>query len=150
MVLAMLAYVNECDFIYKEQDSLCFGPYVDTMYSEIGSHSCIFGSSVLMGSHASPMLIKHSFIPEFVRLYLGTPAENKPDQIGEVKFARLQHEHPDQFCRYSFGVDRDRPFDVKAPVWTGQKFTRDELLQLRDAGLISFNECPNPRVFSNA
>ena len=149
--LAMIAYMNEADFLYKEQDVLAFGPYVEEMYSALGDKGWVFGNCRLMGATSSFSLVRHKHIPEVVRLYLGTPAENDPNQMPEAKFSRLQQAHPDLLCRYSFGVDRDRPFDVKAPVWYAQKFTREELLQLREAGLIEFDECPIvPGTFSNA
>jgi hypothetical protein len=142
LTLAMIAYANECDFIYKEQDVLAFGPCVETMYNEIGSHGCIFGSCKKMASASSLMLVKHWFITDFVRLYLGTPAENKPDMISECKYAQLEKQYPSLYCRYSFGLDRDRPLNLKAPVWYAQKFTPDELLALREAKLIEFDKLP--------
>jgi len=152
--LALLAYQNECDLVFKEQDALAFGPYIDTMYSEIGTHGCIFGKARSWSCAQSVMLILHSFLPEFVRLHLGTGPENVVANIGEEKMKRLEQQNPGSFCRFTFGVDRERPFDVKSPVWYGQKFTGAEMLDLRNAGLIEFNgdppggssftNCPNP------
>lgn len=151
LALAMLAYMSESDLLYKEQDALAFGDYVNEMYEALGDRGCVFGTSRKMGAATSLVLIRHKFIPEVVRLYLGTAPENAPDQMIEGKMGRLHQEHPDLFTRYSFGVDRDRPFDVNAPVWYGQKFTPEELLQLRDAGLINFRDMPHVSgTFSNA
>lgn len=136
LALAWLCYLNECDFIHKEQDTLAFGPYVDQMYSEIGSCGCIFGNTNAMPSQQSLMLVRHEFIPELLRLYLGTPHERSPDQLGEAKFDRLQKENPGKFCRYSFGYDRGRPFNVKDVVWHAQKLTPAELREIHTAGLI--------------
>jgi hypothetical protein len=150
MTLAMLAYINECDFIFKEQDLLAFGPYVEAMYDQIGNKGCIFGSQRAMPCANSLVLVKHWFIPEMLRLYLGTAKENSPDQMAECKFVRLEKEHPDKFCRYSFGVDRDRPFDMDARFWYAQKFTPEELLALRSAELIEFDSLPaNVQKFTN-
>ena len=44
LTLAMLCYMNEADFVYKKQDTLAFGCYVERMYAEIGNKGCIFGS----------------------------------------------------------------------------------------------------------
>lgn len=151
--LAMIAYMNEADFIYKEQDVLAFGPYVDEMYAAMGDKGCVFGSSKLMSTALSLMLMRHSAIPEIVKMYMGTARENVGTEMCEGKFHRMQEQRPDIFCRYGFGVDRDRPFDVKAPIWYGQKFTPAELLQIRDAGLIEFDPQDMPKVsntFSNA
>lgn len=150
LTLAMLAYLNESDFIFKEQDVLAFGDYVATMYRELGDRGCIFGSQRGQLCANSLFLVRHAAIPEFVRLYLGTPRENAPNQMGEIKYARLERERPDFFCRYSFGVDRERPFDVKAAVWYAQKFTTAELLTLRSAGLVDFESLPDTPSFSNS
>lgn len=149
LTLAMLAYMNESDFIFKEQDVLAFGNWVDVMYQEIGSSGCIFGSQRGQLCANSLFLVKHGAIPEFVRLYLGTPRENRQDQVAEAKFARLQQEHPDFFCRYSFGVDRERPFNVKAKTWYAQKFTPDELRSIEAAGLIQLDSMPDVTSFTN-
>ena len=145
LFLAWTAYLNECDFIHKEQDCLAFGNWVETMYAEIGSHGCIFGSTDQMPSSETLMLVKHAFIPDFCRLYLETPSEHKPEYIGEAKFAKLEKEHPDLYCRYSFGVDRSRPLPpdmASGKPWYAQKFTRDELLKIRDSGMIEFSSLP--------
>jgi len=137
MTLALYAYCSEADFIYKEQDTLAFGPWVEQMYAEIGRHGCIFGScGNVMPSSQALLLVKHGFIPDFVRLYLGTGSENTPDNMPECKFARLEKEHPNLFCRYSFGYDRARPFNVNDKVWHAQKFTCEELELLAAAKLI--------------
>ena len=142
LTMAMIAYLNECDFIYKEQDVLMFGPCVETMYRELGDRGCIFGRQRCMPCANSLMLVRHSYIPEFVRLYLATERENTPDGIAECKYARMQQQHPDQICYYSFGVDRDRPLDLDARAWYAQKFSPEELLAMRAAELVEFDSLP--------
>ncbi len=137
--LAMLAYCNETDFFFKEQDCLAFGPWVQQMYAEIGDKKCIFGSSKFPHQQAcaqSLVLVKHSFIPEFVRLYMGTGSERLKENECELKFARLEREHPDHFCRFCFGVDRDRPLPFDDVVWYCQQLKPDEVDGLRSRGLI--------------
>lgn len=150
LTLCLLAYENECDLIFKEQDVLAFGNWVDQMYNDIGTHGCIFGKSKFQASANSLMLIRHSFLCEFVRLYLGTGKDADKDNLGEAKIAKLQQQYPNTFCQYGFGVDRERPFDVKSTIWYGQKFTRAELIELRDAKLIHFEGNPPDAItFSN-
>lgn len=134
--LAMLAYFNESDFFFVEQDVLAFGPWVDRMYAEIGNKGMIFGSARVMPAVQSLVLCKHDFIPTFVRLFLGTGSEQLKENEGELKFARLANAHPDKFGRYSFGFDRDRPINMDDEVFYAQHWTGDELRQLRDKGLI--------------
>lgn len=138
LLLAMFAYASECDLIFKEQDCLAFGSCAETMYSDIGSHGMIFGRAKRMPSALALFLVKHAFIPEFVRLYLGTEPETTPGQMPESKMARLLAQHPNLFATYSFGVDRDRPLpeDRKTSPWYAQKFTSEELRLLQQEGLI--------------
>lgn len=134
--LALLAYANETDFIHKEQDCLAFGPWVERMYSEIGTHGCIFGTGTLMPAFQSLFLVKHDFIPEFVRIYLGTGSEKLKENEGEQKFARMKEQYPDLFCHYSFGCDRDRPIPYDAEVFYCQHLNGEELHELRRRDLI--------------
>lgn len=150
VTLALIAYFDECDFIFKEQDCLAFGPWVEQIYAESGPNQVMFGSARCMPAVQSLFLVKHAFIPEFVRLYLGTGDERSADNIGEHKFARLQRENPRTFGRYSFGYDRDRPFNVKDHVWYAQKFTPAELNLVADAGLITIQRQPeHVQVYSS-
>lgn len=137
--LAMLSYCNETDFIFKEEDCLAFGPWVQQMYAEIGDKKCIFGSSKMPHQQAcaqSLVLVKHHFIPEFVRLYMGTGSERLKENECELKFARLERNHPDHFTRFCFGYDRDRPINYGDAVWYGQHFTPQEMHELRRLALI--------------
>lgn len=134
--LALLAYFNECDFIFKEQDVLAFGPWVERMYSEIGNKGMVFGRAVIAPAVQSLVLCKHDFIPEFVRLYMGTGSEREKRNEGELKFERLERAHPDLFGRYSFGVDRDRPLPYDADVWYAQHLNGDEIAEIRMRGLL--------------
>ena len=140
--LAMLAYTNECDFVYKEQDCLCFGPVIETMENELGSAGMIFGNCLYPdGVHRMPaaqslFMVRHGFIPEFVRRYLGMGKDGDPNNLPEHKFKRLEDETPDKVKRFSFGVDRGRPLPIGAPVWYAQQLTDEELEMLRNANLI--------------
>jgi len=133
---ALVAYMNETDFIWKEQDVLAFGPWPEKMYAEIGEAGMIFGSARIMPAVQSLVLCKHWFIPEFVRLFLGSGSEQDKENEGEQKFVRLEKQNPKLFARYSFGYDRDRPFNMKDPVWYAQHLSGKELTMLVKAGLL--------------
>lgn len=146
--LALMAYYNETDFIWKEQDCLAFGEWPRQIYDEAGNRDVMFGSW-RAGAANSLFWVRHSFIPEFVRLFLGTGSERIWDNIGEKKFERLEAEHPTKFGRFSFGYDRDRPLCLKQPVFYAQKLSPQELIELRAEGLIDFQGDPPQRnVFS--
>lgn len=134
--LALLAYYNECDFIYKEQDVLAYGPWVERMYEQIGKNLMIFGSAKCMPAVQSLVLCKHEFIPMFVHLFFGTGSEQVKSNEGELKFNRLSRMHRGLFGRYSFGYDRDRPFNEKDEVFYVQQCTSNDLKQLRAAKLL--------------
>jgi hypothetical protein len=144
VTLALIAYANETDFIYREQDVLAFGPWVERMYAEIGDAGMIFGKAKCMPAVQSLVLCKHEFIPEFVRLFMGTGSEQIKSNEGEIKFMRLEQENPGKFARYSFGCDRDRPLPLKDDCFYAQHLTGDELRQIVKAGLLPENtECAN-------
>lgn len=134
--LAMLAYHNECDFIFKEQDVLAFGPWPEQMYKEIGNAGMIFGKAKCMPAVQSLVLCKHEFIPEFVRLFLGSGSEQIKENEGEFKFWKLEKENKGKFARYSFPFDRDRPLRYDPPVWYCQHTTPEELQTMRYLKLI--------------
>ncbi len=136
LALAMIAYCDEADFIYKEQDLLWFGDCIGEMYRQLGDGGIIFGKNEAFGVANSLMLVKHDYIPTFVRLYLGTLPENDESQLCERKFGELLKLYPRKWKQYDFGYDRDRPFDVKAPAWCVQQLTPEELALLKREGLI--------------
>lgn len=135
VTLAMLAYNDEQDYVFKEQDCLAFGPWVDRMYSEIGSAGMIFGSNQFPCAQ-SLVLIKHAFIPEFVKLYMQEGTEQIKGNECEHKFARMERAHPDLFKRFSFGVDRARPIPYEADVFYAQQIKPEEMDELKRRGLI--------------
>lgn len=155
---AMLAYTNETDFVYLEQDALAFGPVIEKMYEECGDAKMIFGRKMQaapwMPCAQSLFLIKHEFIPDFVRFYINAGADRdiKGSQalnLPEHKFMKLKEWFPDLVTQFGFGYDRERPIDPFDKVWYAQKFTRDELITLRDAKLISFDGEPPEGLFTS-
>ena len=115
IALAMLAYNNETDFVFVEQDCIVRGPYIERMYSEIGDGQMIFGNltfpdgTLMQPCAQSLFLVRHAFIPEFVRGYLSLGDERRPGQLTEHKFAQLEEMDRRSYRRFSFGYDRGRP-----------------------------------------
>jgi hypothetical protein len=136
LALAMLAYCDEADFVYKEQDLLCFGDCLGEMYRQIGEGGLIVGRNQAFGLANSLMLVKHEYIPVFVREYLSTLPENDESQLCELKFARLLETFPRKWKQYDFGYDRDRPFNVADKAWYAQQISPEEMTLIRDAGLL--------------
>ena len=148
--LALLAYVNNSDFIYKEQDMLAFGPWVETMYAACKGKQMVIGRGIRNPANNSLFLIKHAFLPEFVRYYLGTTPEDT-GYIAEQKFKDLATSDPKNVGYYDFGYDKDRPFNHRDHVWCAQKLNGAELSLLRHVGLVSYaTEAPREGfTFSN-
>lgn len=138
MALALLAYIDELDFVYFEQDALWFGDCVGKMYEQIGDGGIIFGArSAQMPCSNTVFLIRHWFIPEFVAKYAASPKEDCEQHLCEWKFAQFRLDDPAKWKTYSFGVDRDHHdgWMDERPVYA-QKLSQDELAKLKEKGMI--------------
>lgn len=140
LALAMIAYSGECDLLYKEQDCLAFGPWVEQMYADMGDGDMVFGRKMngppWMPSAQSLFLIRHGFIPQFVSRYLAMGKDGDYANLPETKFANLEGLFPGRIRRLSFGYDRERPINFDDPVWYAQKFSPAELEELKRRNLI--------------
>lgn len=141
LTLALLAYQNETDLIYKEQDCLAFGPWVERMYSELGDGQMIFGkkheSAPFMPCSQSLFLIKHAFLLTFISDYLALGTDADHGNLPETKFVRIEEKHgTEKIKRISWGCDRERPIPYDADVFYCQQIQPDEMQELKKRGLI--------------
>lgn len=135
--LAMIAYCDESDFVFVEQDCLAFGPWVQALYDSVaGDYGVTFGKSEGMPCEQSLFLVRHSYIPAFVSLCLGQGPQSKEENLGEAIFKRIMGWRPKEWTQFSFGCGRDRPINYDAPVWYAQKLTPVELEELKRRKLI--------------
>jgi len=134
--LAMDAYNDEKDFVFFEQDVLAFGPVIEQMYSEIKDAGIIFGKCDWMPCEQSLFLVRHWYIPEFVRLFLGQGPQNCEANLGEHIFLRLAQQNPATWFMFDMQYGRNRPIDFDRPVFYAQKWTHSELDELRKRGMI--------------
>lgn len=139
--LAMLAYVDEADFIYKEEDCFAFGPWVRQMYEDMGNGDMVFGprmtSKPWMPCAQSLFLVRHSFIPQFVSTYLSMGKDGDLSNLGETKFVNLESKFgTGKIKRLSFGVDRERPIPFDSRVFYVQQCTQDEINDLKSRKLL--------------
>lgn len=136
--LAMLAYVDEADFIYKESDCLAFGPWVPKMYEDIGDGEFLFGppmtSAPWMSCAQSLFMVKHHFIPAFVSTYLSLGPDRA--HLGEDKFIHVANCYPNLTRKLSFGVDRMRPIPWDDKVFYFQQPTPEELAECYNRNLL--------------
>lgn len=138
MALALLAYIDEADFIYRESDCLAFGPWVTRMYRDCGDAGWVFGPKMnrapWMACQQSLFLVKHAMIPRFVSQFLLHGPENDRLRIGETRFVAMEGVMP--AARLSFGVDRMRPIPWDDEVWYAQQWSAEELAEAKRRGLI--------------
>ena len=130
IVLGMIdAYVNEIDFVYKEQDCLAFGDYISSMYGNDEDFDIVYGECKLMGVAQSLFLVKRNAIPKII-----ASLAQEPDVVilPEDKFLKL----PVKQKRLSFGYDRDRPFNPKDPVFYIQQLSKDDYSILERENLV--------------
>lgn len=147
IALAMIAYNDESDLIFVEQDCAVFGPWVERLYQELGNGGMIFGKSKCMPCAQSLILIRHWFIPQFIVKYMGDADERLLRCLPERRFVEMLS--IPAVRQFSFGCDRDRPIPISDEVFYAQKLTRDELLILRDIGKLDFiGEPPDVKTFT--
>lgn len=143
LALAMVAYCDQLDFIYKEQDCLAFGPWVNQLYADAGPEGqMVFGLPLKVypniTSTQSLFLIKHEFIPVFVQQYLSLGEDgNQKNNFPENKFTEIENLHPRKMKRMSFGVDRDRPIPYESKgAWYAQQWNTEEFNKAKEYGLL--------------
>lgn len=135
--LALLAYQNETDFIFVEQDVLLFGTVFERMYEEIGDAPVIYGTCAVQPAANSLFMVRHAYIPQFVQLYLSLGTDSAKTNLPEMKFDRLGKKYG--WKTFRFGYDRDRPAkleDLKAGPCYIQQVTPDELARLKEFGMV--------------
>jgi len=148
LVGAMMAYANNCDFIYKEQDCLCFGSWVESLYNDLEK----FGKRMLIGRQSHPavlieqslVIIKHDFILDFIQKLISI---NKPDggegrYVPEFKFYDLLCQNS-EIGLMSMGYGRQKSFNFDEAFYTQQPSV-ENLKLLVGKGLIPFSaQLPN-------
>lgn len=127
---ALYAYSCNCDYIYKEQDCLAFGNWVERMYSCCENKKMVTGE---LWNHNKRnyimelclVLIKYDFILPFLAELLsnkGTANKVRP----EKKFLDIRDNHPEEIGTLDFGYGGNRPFKIsdcfyiQKPRWNYQ------------------------------
>lgn len=138
---AFLAYSNKCDFIYKEQDCLAFGPWVESLYEDLNKNNL----KMLMGKPSYPgfkieqslIIIKHEFILEFIKELLNIPENDGGEHhiCPENKFYNIMLKHPKEIGYMSMGVGRARPLPMMFPFYA-QQITETEIGELKSMQFI--------------
>lgn len=141
MTGALLAYYNNSDALFKEQDCLVFGDARDVMFSSMGDFSVMTGSfedSVGVGLEQSLVLVRHAFIPELLKRLLCHPANDAgPGHVRPEKKWQDVLRHG-ELATLPFGYGRRRPseFPPADKAWYAQQITSAELAALAGRGLV--------------
>jgi hypothetical protein len=134
---ALLAYSNNCDMFYKEQDCLAFGNWIERIYETSNGKSFVFGKCKTTPHNVEQSLffIRNNFLCEFVKDFLSI--EGGDDKtLTEEKFLIIEKKHMEATVRLDFGYGRDRPFDMNKDVFYIQQEKSLEIKQLKDKGLL--------------
>ena len=138
MTSAMMAYHHGCDFIYKEQDCLAFGPWVKQLYADAKNT----GAQVIVGKfkhkykiEQSLVLVKREAILTLIHMYLSI---RKTDKMlrPELKFLQIMERWPKFMAFTNMGCGRNRPVPYGADCFYAQKLSSLELKSLKTRGLI--------------
>lgn len=143
LATAMLAYANQTDYAWVEQDVLVFGDVLDQMYKDMGDKNMVFGQRPIPDEACTSLfLVRWQFIPEFVTQYLLEGNETHAQRTPERKFYRMRHRCPEDYAVLSFGCDRERPTPETLPFYV-HKLTPVELRELEKRGLVDCHEMPD-------
>jgi hypothetical protein len=140
--LAMLAYSNNTDLVFLEQDCITIGECIPRLYEEIKDKGMIFGrpgDSNGQSLEQSFFLIKHPFLLSFVQEYLNLNYNDAGPYFmrPEVKFLRiLQTKFQNQWKCMDLGYGRARPKDWNEETYYLQQLKPEELLKLKEMGKI--------------
>lgn len=138
LTLAMNAYAMGRDLIFVEQDCLCFGPWIERMYADLGDADIVFGGKMktapYMPCAQALFLVRHSALLAFIREYLAMPDD--VDVLPEHKFERFERNPNLKVAHLSFGVDRERPIPWDDEVFYVQQITTEELLEMKQRELL--------------
>lgn len=125
------AYVRGKDFLYKEQDCLAFGDYVEEIYKLINSnknYGILVGPNKIQSCSTAIHFVKRNSIPDAINKICSTPDINC---ITEKKYSQMPN-----LGKLTFGYDRDRPFNPKDKIFYIQQIKLEEMEILKKENLI--------------
>jgi hypothetical protein len=136
---AMLAYSSGKDYIFKEQDCLAFGPWVETIYTHAQKEGkeFLFGNSREYIIEQSLVWIKHSMIPRAIELYLSIPEpDSRSCYLPEDKFVMIEQKMGSKAGRLPFEFGRNRPW-IYQDVFYIQQVMLHDLDRLEEIGVVN-------------
>jgi hypothetical protein len=146
LIGALLAFNSNADMVYKEQDCLAFGPWVEEIYKTLGNKIKIvtgkLDPALPFKIEQSLFAVKYEYLIDFVRTYISITIPDW-EMVPEHKWERLiQTQWKDRFEFLPFGYGRDRPINYDDKVWymqhdpVNRKILEPEFKELRKRKLI--------------
>ena len=129
IIPALIAYSENCDFIYKEQDCLAFGDWVE----RIRHGQISYGFNSQMPCEQSLFYIERDTIPQFVAAYMAIP---EPDNFYSSEQKMVDAAKGFDVHQFHMLFGRERPLVIADGTWYAQRITHEELAQIREAGLV--------------
>jgi hypothetical protein len=138
MLSALVAYHNGDDFIYKEQDCLAFGPWVDRLYTDAVRANTAAVVGQLKHEYQveiSLVLVRRRSVLMLIDRYLSIP-DTDFELRPELKFLYIMKNQPNLVSYMTMGCGRNRPIPYDASCFYAQKITEQELSELSSRGLL--------------
>lgn len=141
LIGALICYHNKTDMIFKEQDCLAFGPWVDELYREAEAKN----AQMITGKNnpfcnllaQSLFFIRNSYLLRFINNFIGISfGKSAVTYYGEHKFKDLIKLCPDDIKMTDMGYDRSRPLGYDDKCFYAQQLKDSELAELRARNLI--------------
>lgn len=140
IIPALVAYSERRDFVYIEQDCLCFGNWLETIQKDMVQKNLNVAIGRCPASIAaceqSLFYVKCHIIPNFVSAYMSFLASDAV-LLPEEKFVKMMMDWPPLGIGYhTLPGGRARPLPYDAPAWYAQKFSPQEIQELQRRKLI--------------
>jgi len=139
IIPAMIAYSEQKDFLYIEQDCLCFGNWLETLAKEVRDRNlkAAFGTAPfsIAACEQSLFWVRCDFIPDFISQYIAIP-ESDSEKLPEQKFQELLMRPDSWIATFNLKVCRSRPLPFDSTAWYAQKFSIEEMSELRARKLV--------------
>lgn len=134
-----IAYSERKDMLFKEQDCLAFGDWVDHIYGVANERNAdvVYGEgSAGLSCEQSIFLVRWRAIPHFFSAYTAFE-EGDGIKMPEDKFEEMAKRpgNPHKMAKFNLPGGRTHPMPTDNKTWYGQQFTRDELAQ-------ALSKCP--------
>lgn len=140
----LMAYYNNSDMLFKEQDCLTFNMTADTLYEALGDKSILLGPPEHTGCNlaceSSLHLVRRDYIPGLVARLLAHPAPDAGPGFKRQEAKWMDCVAAEDLALLPFGYGRLRPecgcgFSHAGP-WYMQQIKFEELIVLDLKGLI--------------